>query len=985
MSKDLNWIADLLLGVKRVVAGSTTYPKRSVLNISGAAVTDNPGYVDPDTGEVVGATNLVFSAGGTVPPFLLATLRSTAPSGARDFKIVDGYALQNDGGGGMFVWNASDTRADDSGTIVQVTSPPTATGRWTRIYNGGLDPKWYGAKADGATNDATAMGLTDAAATALSTFIHPSPGTYHGNYTLANRVQFSAGAIFDGTITLNEAPLAGDGQQIFTPTSVITFGQTALRHFRTMHVNWWGAKADSVTNDYVAVSVAFAAAQAAAQSELAGGNGFLGPELAFGSGTYLINQPNTGSSAAILELKNIQSSLIVKGTSLGSTYLSFARLNSPVAYIQRTNCQRVQIRDLTITAGPYSLALISGIAVGDTTVNVSSVPFGAYSMYIGQALVLRKAGQWYEEVKVASIVDSTHITIDRKAQHAYATGDLVCIDGRACIRDYSDVSDPGYAGVSTHNHIENVSLGSSGTTPCRYGYATECNGGTGSASDVGNDLHSLTNVVVSNPTIGGVFIGHENSIQILLNHCDLSQGSSFRAIHAPNGGTVIVGQGCSLNGSWDRLAWGGKNSHANKIFAAQSESVPCPLLVANQWIPQCSFTTADFTQPAVSATVTVTVDSTANWSANGMLVAVGGGGYYTATVVDGTHLTLTNLGYSENVTASTVVGSGTNIGQGLAGGQFQFLSFDDVSAPQRTALTGTASSGQKVVPVAAVGTLRRGQVFSICNSDGTNLTKGVIASVDPVGLTVTAQANLTQSYAAGAVLSLTYYVDVTGSKTTLSFDNSQLAAGQANVPGDELHVGDPVSAQSSLSIFNCQLGVVGYTLENCQGKFVSAGFTVAQTSAYRETLLGVCTGTFQIDCVQPTAFSSAVQPYPAGAFKGLIPTQIRVSAANSPYTAVLDTETVVDTSTGPVTVNWPVIPQWHACTLKHDESSGSLATNAITLNAGTNQSLAQLPPNQNSAPVTSIVFNTAAQSGTKVTWRHCGSALISAKQPLLIE
>jgi hypothetical protein len=75
-----------------------------------------------------------------------------------------------------------------------------------------------------------------------------------------------------------------------------------------------------------------------------------------------------------------------------------------------------------------------------------------------------------------------------------------------------------------------------------------------------------------------------------------------------------------------------------------------------------AFTTlsANFTQPAINATVTINVASTA-WMAAGQGIFIQGGGYYTiVSISDATHAVVTNLGGSANPAAgSTVIGNGT--------------------------------------------------------------------------------------------------------------------------------------------------------------------------------------------------------------------------------------------------------------------------------------------------------------------------------------
>jgi hypothetical protein len=75
----------------------------------------------------------------------------SAVSGNADV-TVRGYHAAGDGGGGQFYWDANSTDADDGGiTIVPGGNPPN--GRWKRIVQSEVNVKWFGAVADGATED----------------------------------------------------------------------------------------------------------------------------------------------------------------------------------------------------------------------------------------------------------------------------------------------------------------------------------------------------------------------------------------------------------------------------------------------------------------------------------------------------------------------------------------------------------------------------------------------------------------------------------------------------------------------------------------------------------------------------------------------------------------------------------------------------------------------------------------------------------------
>ena len=92
------------------------------------------------------------------------TIRDIADLKAFD-DIVDnktlellGYHEEGDGGGGTFFWDAASAVADNGGTVIAPTFAGfSGTGRWTRVYSGAVDVKWFGAKGDDSTDDTAAI------------------------------------------------------------------------------------------------------------------------------------------------------------------------------------------------------------------------------------------------------------------------------------------------------------------------------------------------------------------------------------------------------------------------------------------------------------------------------------------------------------------------------------------------------------------------------------------------------------------------------------------------------------------------------------------------------------------------------------------------------------------------------------------------------------------------------------------------------------
>lgn len=83
----------------------------------------------------------------------VAALRALSEPGAIQIRQTLGYTDAGDGGDGVYWWNASDTRTDNGGTVIQPDSLP-ASGRWNLFRpTGGTNVLQWGCKGDGVTDD----------------------------------------------------------------------------------------------------------------------------------------------------------------------------------------------------------------------------------------------------------------------------------------------------------------------------------------------------------------------------------------------------------------------------------------------------------------------------------------------------------------------------------------------------------------------------------------------------------------------------------------------------------------------------------------------------------------------------------------------------------------------------------------------------------------------------------------------------------------
>lgn len=144
-----------------------------------------------------------------------AAMQALTPTGWIDGNIVilTGYYTEGDGGGGLFTWMATDTAADNGGTICKTTA---ATGRLHRINAGSvgnaksttLDVRWFGGIPDGASDRSAAFNAAFQALPAGS-----SEGTI---YAPAGAYVITAGILWNAAAYGGHAVLKGDG-----PTTIL--------------------------------------------------------------------------------------------------------------------------------------------------------------------------------------------------------------------------------------------------------------------------------------------------------------------------------------------------------------------------------------------------------------------------------------------------------------------------------------------------------------------------------------------------------------------------------------------------------------------------------------------------------------------------------------------------------------------------------------------------------------------------------------------
>ena len=118
-----------------------------------------------------------------------------------DTIVVKGYHKINDGGGGVFYWDAHSSEIADDGIFFK--SITLEHGRWVRIFDSSIDPRWFGAKLDGITNDTKAINTAIVTASKLRYKLE-----FHGKKTLV-----------DYFILLDNTRLIGNGITVVQASS----------------------------------------------------------------------------------------------------------------------------------------------------------------------------------------------------------------------------------------------------------------------------------------------------------------------------------------------------------------------------------------------------------------------------------------------------------------------------------------------------------------------------------------------------------------------------------------------------------------------------------------------------------------------------------------------------------------------------------------------------------------------------------------------
>ncbi len=334
--------------------------------------------------------------------------------------------------------------------------------------------------------------------------------------------------------------------------------RTALRaaanlgsYDRTINVKAFGAVGDNHQDDTSAIQGAAVAFQSACQAGAAFGTG--APIFYFPGGNYRITAPIT--------VTNCSGGIIAGDGMLQSRILGSAGLSGQPAMLRLVNCSYTVTRDLGLLGAPSATTLQADSGERATAIRVAS----AAHISPGQTLgIIRASGSAAESVVVKTVVAGL-VTLTSATTYSYSAGDAVCTGVLAGWQSYRSATEPGPA---THNRCERVLCGSFARNPMLYAFAIDCEGGTGSPSDAGNDCHSFEFCQAVNAAVAGLRIGHKNALAIHVSNTDL-QGAN--AIEMVTGGSFVQMGGMNQATAWD-YELGGNILHACSVFGTLTES-----------------------------------------------------------------------------------------------------------------------------------------------------------------------------------------------------------------------------------------------------------------------------------------------------------------------------------------------------------------------------------------------------------------------------
>jgi hypothetical protein len=476
---------------------------------------------------------------------------------------------------------------------------------------------------------------------------------------------------------------------------------------------------------------------------------------------------------------------------------------------QLSSGQVIHVLDIpfTITRTLMSENAIDATTAAFTTpavnANVNVLIGNTGWLSVGLLVNIVGAGQ-YKVISITNptqfVAQNTGITGNAAPNTVIASGAVVGIAGPSVIQTYPD---PSIIEVTTHKNQPNgyAGLDGSGDLASAVIPVDGSSISLNPAGDlrIGYVIDTVQTAFTTPAAIETVNVNVVNSANFKVNDWVYIPIAGYYQVTALVDGTHITLK--NLGDTWNALA--GATIAIGAVLLPQTSLGSGGGGSAGQ--NAFSNTTVSFVAPAVSATVPVTMGSTAWLGGAGYVVYINGAGYYAVSSITSTTVAvLTNLGYAGNVTAGTTVGSGALVTPGgLAGtsgaaGVAGASAYDTTTAsflmPAAAASVNVAINNTswlgvgQVVYIAGAGylsvaSLVSGTTFSATNlnyignaSSGATIASG--AKVSPGGL-VGAQGAGGAGLNAFTTLSASFTQPAVGSSVTVNVGTTAwMALGQ---------------------------------------------------------------------------------------------------------------------------------------------------------------------------------------------------------------
>lgn len=173
------------------------------------------------------------------------------------------------------------------GIYIKADAIASTAGAWVRADAQVVDPRWFGAQFNDTANDSAALAAADAMAVLLGRSLRLAYGTarLNSNVTLSAPLICQGGVVKPASgVTVTIAGPITAGQQKAFDSSL--GGSVVFSNADVVHVDWWGAVSNGVTNDGPAILAAYNATPADGRLQLGSGDYYT-------TSTLVISKPIT--------------------------------------------------------------------------------------------------------------------------------------------------------------------------------------------------------------------------------------------------------------------------------------------------------------------------------------------------------------------------------------------------------------------------------------------------------------------------------------------------------------------------------------------------------------------------------------------------------------------------------------------------------------------------------------------------------------------